>query len=149
MAALTLPPPQPQCPWPWPQGALRGAVVTAVQFCRGSAVPASDVGSRLCVILAGCVRVQRAALDFLGALSQGTGASECFLTLDVGLEQAPVSLLLRGVLGMLPSVISGMDPVAMGLSLLPGLTHSLVCWGAPAGGCGFTLPCLSQAPESW
>ncbi|XP_024432629.2 BRCA1-associated ATM activator 1 isoform X2 [Desmodus rotundus] len=76
LAHLELLLPMPQCPWPWPQGALLGAVVTALQFCRGSAVPASDVGSRLCVILAGCVRVQRAALDFLGALSQGTGPRE-------------------------------------------------------------------------
>lgn len=47
--------------------------MTVLQLCSGSAAPASDVGGRLCVLLAGCVRVQRAALDFLGTLSQGTG----------------------------------------------------------------------------
>lgn len=64
---------QPQRPAPWPQALLLGAAVTVLQLCSGSAAPASDVGGRLCVLLAGCVRVQRAALDFLGTLSQGTG----------------------------------------------------------------------------
>lgn len=52
--------------------------MTVLRFCNGSAVPTSDsnVGGRLCVILAGCVRVQRAALDFLGTLSEGTGPRE-------------------------------------------------------------------------
>ncbi|XP_066200403.1 BRCA1-associated ATM activator 1 isoform X1 [Saccopteryx leptura] len=67
---------QPMAPSPWPQAPMLGAAVTVLQFCNGSAVPASDVGSRLCVVLAGCVRVQRAALDFLGTLSQGTGPRE-------------------------------------------------------------------------
>ncbi|XP_036913809.1 BRCA1-associated ATM activator 1 isoform X1 [Sturnira hondurensis] len=66
----------PQRPSPWPQGTLLGATVTVLQFCRGSAVPTSDMGSRLCTTLAGCVRVQRAALDFLGALSRGAGPRE-------------------------------------------------------------------------
>lgn len=44
-----------------------------LRFCNGSVAPTSDVGSRLCVILVGCVRVQRAALDFLGTLAQGLG----------------------------------------------------------------------------
>lgn len=76
LAHLELLLPTPQHPSPWPQATLLGATVTVLQFCRGAAVPASDAGSRLCVTLAGCVRVQRAALDFLGALSQGTGPRE-------------------------------------------------------------------------
>ncbi|KAM8765069.1 integrator complex assembly factor BRAT1 isoform 2-T2 [Rhynchonycteris naso] len=67
---------QPVAPSPWPQAPLLRAAVTVLQLCNGSAVPASDVGGRLCVVLAGCVRVQRAALDFLGMLSQGTGPRE-------------------------------------------------------------------------
>ena len=66
-------PPQPQRPSPWPQAPLLAAVVTILRFCNGSAAPSSEVGGRLCVMLGGCVRVQRAALDFLGALSQGLG----------------------------------------------------------------------------
>ncbi|XP_054418755.1 BRCA1-associated ATM activator 1 [Pteronotus mesoamericanus] len=76
LAHLELLLPMPQRPAPWPQAALLGATVAVLQFCGGSAVPASDVGGRLCVALAGCVRVQRAALDFLGALSQGAGPRE-------------------------------------------------------------------------
>lgn len=49
------------------------AVVTILRFCNGSASPASDVGGHLCAILVGCVRVQQAALDFLGMLSQEPG----------------------------------------------------------------------------
>ncbi|XP_023388556.1 BRCA1-associated ATM activator 1 isoform X2 [Pteropus vampyrus] len=76
LAHLELLQPMPQRPSPWPQALLLGAAVTILQLCRGSAAPASDVGGRLCVLLAGCVRVQRAALDFLGTLSQGTGPQE-------------------------------------------------------------------------
>ncbi|KAG8523757.1 BRCA1-associated ATM activator 1 [Galemys pyrenaicus] len=50
--------------------------VTILKFCNGSAAPTSDVGGRLCAILVGCVRAQRAALDFLGILSQGTGKAD-------------------------------------------------------------------------
>ena len=60
-------------PSPWPQAPLLGAAVTVLRLCSGSAAPTSDVGGRLCAILVGCGRVQRAALDFLGALSQGAG----------------------------------------------------------------------------
>ncbi|XP_006859847.1 PREDICTED: BRCA1-associated ATM activator 1 [Chrysochloris asiatica] len=63
-------------PGPWPQAALLQATVTALRFGNGSAVPVSNVGRHLCGVLAGCVRVQRAALDFLGVLSQGTGPRE-------------------------------------------------------------------------
>ncbi|XP_037362944.1 BRCA1-associated ATM activator 1 isoform X2 [Talpa occidentalis] len=76
LAHLELLQPLPQCPLPWPQAPLLGAVVTVLRFCNGSAAPTSDVGGRLCAILVGCVRVQRAALDFLGTLSQGTGPPE-------------------------------------------------------------------------
>ncbi|XP_016068471.1 PREDICTED: BRCA1-associated ATM activator 1 isoform X2 [Miniopterus natalensis] len=78
LAHLELLQPVPQRPSPWPQAPLLGAAVTVLRFCNGSAVPTSDsnVGGRLCVILAGCVRVQRAALDFLGTLSEGTGPRE-------------------------------------------------------------------------
>lgn len=46
--------------------------MTILRLCDGSADPSSSVGGRLCGTLGGCVRVQRAALDFLGTLSQGT-----------------------------------------------------------------------------
>ncbi|PNJ23359.1 BRAT1 isoform 1 [Pongo abelii] len=68
--------PLPQRPSPWPQASLLGATVTVLRLCGGSAAPASRVGGHLCGTLAGCVRVQRAALDFLGTLSQGTGPQE-------------------------------------------------------------------------
>nr|XP_012614715.1 BRCA1-associated ATM activator 1 isoform X2 [Microcebus murinus] len=68
--------PLPQHPSPWPQVPLLRAVVTILRLCDGSAVPASSVGGCLCGTLAGCVRVQRAALDFLGTLSQGMGPQE-------------------------------------------------------------------------
>ncbi|XP_062945863.1 BRCA1-associated ATM activator 1 [Cynocephalus volans] len=68
--------PLPQRPLPWPQAPLLGAAVTILRFCDGSAVPASSMGNHLCGTLAGCVRVQRAALDFLGMLSQGTSPQE-------------------------------------------------------------------------
>ncbi|XP_028355358.1 BRCA1-associated ATM activator 1 isoform X4 [Physeter macrocephalus] len=76
LAHLGLLQPLPQRPSPWPQVPLLGAVVTILRLCSGSAAPTSDVGGRLCAILVGCGRVQRAALDFLGALSQGTGPQE-------------------------------------------------------------------------
>nr|XP_055196967.1 LOW QUALITY PROTEIN: BRCA1-associated ATM activator 1 [Nyctereutes procyonoides] len=76
LAHLELLQPLPQRPCPWPQEPLLGAAVTLLQLCRGSASPASDVGRHLCALLLGCVRVQRAALDFLGTLSQGTGPQE-------------------------------------------------------------------------
>ncbi|KAJ8792712.1 hypothetical protein J1605_019532 [Eschrichtius robustus] len=68
--------PLPQRPSPWPQAPLLGAAVTVLRLCSGSVAPTSDVGGRLCAILVGCGRVQRAALDFLGALSQGAGPQE-------------------------------------------------------------------------
>uniref|UniRef100_A0A8C3YMB2 BRCA1 associated ATM activator 1 n=1 Tax=Catagonus wagneri TaxID=51154 RepID=A0A8C3YMB2_9CETA len=76
LAHLELLQPLPQCPSPWPQEALLEAVVTVLRFCNGSAAPTSDMGGHLCAILVGCVRVQRAALDFLGTLSQGTGPQD-------------------------------------------------------------------------
>ncbi|XP_065748712.1 BRCA1-associated ATM activator 1 [Phocoena phocoena] len=76
LAHLGLLQPLPQRPSPWPQAPLLGAAVTTLRLCSGSAAPTSDVGGRLCAILVGCGRVQRAALDFLGALSQGTGPQE-------------------------------------------------------------------------
>ncbi|KAH0517834.1 BRCA1-associated ATM activator 1 [Microtus ochrogaster] len=69
----------PQCPSPWPQVPLLGAAVTILRLCDGSADPSSSVGGRLCGTLGGCVRVQRAALDFLGTLSQGMGPLELVL----------------------------------------------------------------------
>ncbi|XP_062036673.1 BRCA1-associated ATM activator 1 isoform X1 [Lepus europaeus] len=68
--------PLPQRPSPWPQEALLGAAVTMLRLCGGGAAPASSLGGRLCRTLAGCVRVQRAALDFLGTLSQGAGPQD-------------------------------------------------------------------------
>ncbi|XP_045140308.1 BRCA1-associated ATM activator 1 [Echinops telfairi] len=76
------PPPQPDArpspvtPQPWPQAALLEATVTTLYFCSGSAVPTPGPGAHLCRLLASCVRVQRAALDFLGTLSQGIGPRE-------------------------------------------------------------------------
>ncbi|XP_019648547.2 BRCA1-associated ATM activator 1 isoform X2 [Ailuropoda melanoleuca] len=77
LAHLELLLPLPQRPCPWPQASLLGAAVTLLQLCQGSASPTSDAGRHLCALLLGCVRVQRAALDFLGTLSQGTGRPAC------------------------------------------------------------------------
>lgn len=76
LAHLELLQPLPQRPSPWPQAPLLAAVVTILRFCNGSAAPSSEAGGRLCAMLVGCVRVQRAALDFLGVLSQGLGPQE-------------------------------------------------------------------------
>ncbi|XP_032728676.1 BRCA1-associated ATM activator 1 isoform X3 [Lontra canadensis] len=76
LAHLELLLPLPQRPCPWPQAPLLGAAVTLLQLCGGSGSPASDAGRQLCTLLLGCVRVQRAALDFLGTLSQETGPPE-------------------------------------------------------------------------
>ncbi|XP_035578471.1 BRCA1-associated ATM activator 1 isoform X3 [Zalophus californianus] len=76
LAHLELLLPLPQRPCPWPQAPLLGAAVTLLQLCGGSARPTSDAGRHLCGLLLGCVRVQRAALDFLGTLSEGTGPRE-------------------------------------------------------------------------
>ncbi|XP_022356900.1 BRCA1-associated ATM activator 1 isoform X3 [Enhydra lutris kenyoni] len=76
LAHLELLLPLPQRPCPWPQAPLLGAAVTLLQLCGGSGSPASDEGRQLCTLLLGCVRVQRAALDFLGTLSQETGPPE-------------------------------------------------------------------------
>ncbi|XP_047570022.1 BRCA1-associated ATM activator 1 isoform X2 [Lutra lutra] len=76
LAHLELLLPLPQRPCPWPQAPLLGAAVTLLQLCGGSGSPASDEGRQLCALLLGCVRVQRAALDFLGTLSQETGPPE-------------------------------------------------------------------------
>ncbi|EDL19109.1 EST AA881470, isoform CRA_c, partial [Mus musculus] len=69
----------PQCPSPWPQVHLLQAALTILHLCDGSADPSSSAGGRLCGTLGGCVRVQRAALDFLGTLSQGTSPLELVL----------------------------------------------------------------------
>lgn len=142
-ASLTLPPPQPQRPSPWPQAALLGAAVTVLQFCRGSAVPASDVGGRLCVILAGCVRVQRAALDFLGALSQGTGASACSLC-STRVWSEPPSPCRPGAAALCPTSLGRerlprVCPRSPGDALPPLL-------GGPAGGCSLS-PASPSGPR--
>uniref|UniRef100_A0A8C5L1L8 BRCA1-associated ATM activator 1 n=1 Tax=Jaculus jaculus TaxID=51337 RepID=A0A8C5L1L8_JACJA len=69
----------PQSLSPWPQGPLLDAVVTILHLCDGSEAPTSSAEGRLCGTLVGCVRVQRAALDFLGTLSQGTSPQESVL----------------------------------------------------------------------
>ncbi|XP_055418078.1 BRCA1-associated ATM activator 1 isoform X1 [Bubalus kerabau] len=76
LAHLELLQPLPQRPSPWPQAPLLAAAVAILRFCNGSAAPSSEAGGRLCAMLVGCVRVQRAALDFLGVLSQGLGPQE-------------------------------------------------------------------------
>ncbi|XP_032622030.1 integrator complex assembly factor BRAT1 isoform X1 [Chelonoidis abingdonii] len=48
---------------------LLQSVVTILQFCIGLATPASCLGKKISRILIGCFRVQRSALDILGALS--------------------------------------------------------------------------------
>ncbi|KAM4878009.1 integrator complex assembly factor BRAT1 isoform 2-T2 [Thomomys bottae] len=68
--------PLPQRPAPWPQEPLQDAAVTILQLCHSSAAPSSSDGGRFCATLMGCVRVQRAALDFLGTLSQETRSQE-------------------------------------------------------------------------
>ncbi|KAM5229108.1 integrator complex assembly factor BRAT1 [Ctenodactylus gundi] len=69
----------PQRSVPWPQASLLGATVTLLRLCDGSAAPSSSEGGRLCATLAGCVRLQRVALDFLGTLSQETSPQELVL----------------------------------------------------------------------
>ncbi|XP_029410990.1 BRCA1-associated ATM activator 1 isoform X3 [Nannospalax galili] len=69
----------PQCPSPWPQEPLLDAAVIILRLCDGSADPSSSGAGRLCGTLAGCIRVQRAALDFLGTLSQGMSPQESML----------------------------------------------------------------------
>ncbi|XP_019368517.1 PREDICTED: BRCA1-associated ATM activator 1 [Gavialis gangeticus] len=49
---------------------LLQSVMITLQFCNGLATPVSCLGSRMSRILIGCFRVQRSALDLLGALSQ-------------------------------------------------------------------------------
>ncbi|EHB07917.1 hypothetical protein GW7_17933 [Heterocephalus glaber] len=68
--------PLPQHPLPWPQTLLVEAVVIILRLCDGSAAPSSSEGCRLCGTLAGCIRVQRAALGFLGTLTLGTSSWE-------------------------------------------------------------------------
>lgn len=65
--------PQPQRPSPWPQAPLLAAALMILRLCEGSAEPTSDTGTQLSALLVGCVRVQRAALDFLGTLAAGKG----------------------------------------------------------------------------
>lgn len=146
LAHLELLQPLPQRPCPWPQEPLLGAAVTLLQLCRGSASPASDVGRHLCALLLGCVRVQRAALDFLGTLSQGTGKPQCP-------RRRPAHLLLSCTGDQCPlHVLSG---VGVGFGCLTysapaflGLTR--FCAGEAPGREGWVLsPCLSQAPKSW
>lgn len=76
--------------------------MTLLQLCRGSGSPASDAGRQLCALLLGCVRVQRAALDFLGTLSQETGKPErptgpaCLLLCCAGITVLHASSLRQG-----------------------------------------------------
>ncbi|XP_055984382.1 BRCA1-associated ATM activator 1 isoform X2 [Sorex fumeus] len=76
LAHVELLQPLPQRPEPWPQAALLAATLTVLRLCDGSAEPVSDMKGRLGTLLVGCVRVQRAALDFLGTLALGTGPPE-------------------------------------------------------------------------
>lgn len=78
LARLALLPPLPWRPSPWPQAFLLGAVVAVLRSCNGH-VPISAAGGRLCAALVGCERVQRAALDLLGALAQDAGPPELVL----------------------------------------------------------------------
>lgn len=132
--------PQPQRPAPWPQAPLLGATVTVLRFCNGSAVPASgsDVGGRLCAILAGCVRVQRAALGFLGALSEDTGERGCG-ALGSG-EQVPQAALPSLLRTSWAVVLWGSGDTPWDGSGSPGRV---------GGRWGFHPPCLSQGPQSW
>ncbi|KAF6080606.1 BRCA1 associated ATM activator 1 [Phyllostomus discolor] len=163
LAHLELLLPTPQRPSPWPQAALLGAAVTVLQFCRGAAVPASGVGSRLCVTLAGCVRVQRAALDFLGALSQDTGPRELLLRVFAVLldylaspDSSPTVLrkafqaTLRWLLSSpQPPGSCDLDPHTQRFlgELLPVLQKRLCspCWEVRDSGLEF----LAQVTRSW
>ncbi|XP_025867122.1 BRCA1-associated ATM activator 1 isoform X2 [Vulpes vulpes] len=127
LAHLELLQPLPQRPCPWPQEPLLGAAVTLLQLCRGSASPASDVGRHLCALLLGCVRVQRAALDFLGTLSQETGKPRC--------PRRPCSPAAQLHWGSMSSACSLWGRVGVRLSDLfcpcfPWI-DALLCWGGP------------------
>lgn len=102
---------QPQCPSPWPQVPLLQAAVTILHLCDGSADPSSSAGGRLCGTLGGCVRVQRAALDFLGMLSQGT--SECRFSLALSPTSSSLSSGVSPGLSGSPRVAS--DPCFHGV----------------------------------
>ncbi|EPY89337.1 BRCA1-associated ATM activator 1 [Camelus ferus] len=153
----------PQRPSPWPQAPLLRAAVAILRFCHGSAAPTSDVGGHLCAVLAGCVRVQRAALDFLGTLSQGTGPQELVTQVFAVLleyltspDSSPMVLkkafqaTLRWLLGSpkAPSCCD-LDPhtqLFLG-ELLPVLRKRLCspCWEARDSGLEF----LTQVTRHW
>lgn len=85
---------------------LLQAALTILHLCDGSADPSSSAGGRLCGTLGGCVRVQRAALDFLGTLSQGTSEC-CFL---VVLSSNFLFFLLGVSIGLSGSPRGASDP---------------------------------------
>nr|XP_031327170.1 BRCA1-associated ATM activator 1 isoform X5 [Camelus dromedarius] len=135
----------PQRPSPWPQAPLLRAAVAILRFCHGSAAPTSDVGGHLCAVLAGCVRVQRAALDFLGTLSQGTGSEEGLpghTQVAPGLPQGPQ--LLRP--GPPHPAVPRRYPWPL-QELLPVLRKRLCspCWEARDSGLEF----LTQVTRHW
>lgn len=153
----------PQCPSPWPQEALLEAVVTVLRFCNGSAVPASDLGGHLCATLVGCVRVQRAALDFLGTLSQRAGPQELVTQVSAvlleylsGPDSSPTVLkkAFQASLGWLLSSpktpgCCDLDPHAQQFlrELLPVLQKRLCspCWEVRDSGLEF----LTQMARHW
>ncbi|XP_053328144.1 BRCA1-associated ATM activator 1 [Spea bombifrons] len=53
-----------------PHESVLSSVVTLLQFCIGQASPTSSLGSTISKFLIGCLRVQRSALDAVGALSR-------------------------------------------------------------------------------
>uniref|UniRef100_A0A8D0G8C2 BRCA1 associated ATM activator 1 n=1 Tax=Sphenodon punctatus TaxID=8508 RepID=A0A8D0G8C2_SPHPU len=63
-------------PVDFPSRSLLCSVLTVLRFCMGLATPATSLGDRISRILIGCVRVQRTALDLLGALSRWGSQSE-------------------------------------------------------------------------
>ncbi|XP_067858928.1 BRCA1-associated ATM activator 1 [Heptranchias perlo] len=56
-----------------PYQALTNSVLTALQLCIGTAIPTTSAGVNISRHLVGCIKVQRAGIDVLGAITQWAG----------------------------------------------------------------------------